>query len=99
MVHATPDWSRAHLNTPGERVAEAQVSTAKRLTAVALDPVELQSHCWLYAQVEHAVGEPCLWDPESSVGVCGDGLLGGRIEYALLSGLALADRMAKVSAS
>ena len=34
-----------------------------------------------------------MYDPTTKLGVCGDGLIGGRVEAALQSGIAVAGRV------
>ena len=55
----------------------------------------LFSHRWRYAFTESPLGQPCLWDAELSLGVCGDWCLGRRVEDAWQSGADLAVRMLK----
>lgn len=92
VAHASPSWSRANLECTAEDVAE-------RLTAALRDRVPVgairhrAAHRWRYAAVERAVGEPCLFAPETGLGFAGDGCLGPRVEFAWLSGLALAERV------
>jgi renalase len=38
-------------------------------------------------------GEDCLWDCVERLGACGDWCVGGRVEAAFLSGVALAGRV------
>ncbi|MET7243133.1 FAD-dependent oxidoreductase [Methylobacterium sp. EM32] len=92
VAHAAPSWSRANLERTADDVAE-------RLVAALRDRVPLGEirhravHRWRYAAVERAVGEPCLFAPETGLGFAGDGCLGPRVEFAYLSGLALAERV------
>jgi predicted NAD/FAD-dependent oxidoreductase len=90
-VHATAAWSREHLEAGPEEVAAQLADVACALTGVTARPRELRAHRWRYALVERQVGAPCLYD--GGLGVCGDGLLGGRIESALVSGIAVAGRV------
>ncbi len=91
VIHATPAWSRQHLEDDREAVAQALAGAACALVAPGASPVAARAHRWRYALVETAVGEPCLY--ADGVGVCGDGLLGGRVECALQSGAAMAGRI------
>ena len=94
VAHATPEWSRDHLEQPVEAVlaalraafaAETGTKAAARFAAV---------HRWRYALAEAPLGTPALWDAAAGLGVCGDWCLGARVEAAFLSGRALADTMA-----
>lgn len=92
VLHASPAWSREHLEAAPEAVVGALVGALREQVSVG-ETLHAAAHRWRYALVEEAVGEPCLWDAERGVGVCGDGLLGGRVESALISGAAMAGRV------
>jgi predicted NAD/FAD-dependent oxidoreductase len=63
VLHATPEWTRDHLEDSKEQVGQTMLAASR----------------------------DCLF--EDGIGICGDALLGGRIESALVSGLALAKRI------
>lgn len=90
-VHATPAWSRRHLEEPREAIIAALLQATGRHLGLALEPTYAEAHRWRYAQVEMALGTPCLYDPALRLGAAGDGCLGARIEAAHDSGLALAE--------
>ena len=89
VVHTTPAWSRAHLDAPTERTADALLQSIRPQIGDA-DPVFRMVHRWLYARVEQTAGVPFLWDPVGQVGACGDWAGGPRVECAFDSGEALA---------
>ena len=91
VVHARPDWSRAHLEDPREAVVEALTRALVDVLGAELRPTYAAAHRWRYAQVETAVGRPCLYEPAVRLGAAGDWCLGPRIEAAHDSGLALAE--------
>ncbi|NEU12464.1 NAD(P)-binding protein [Methylobacterium sp. BTF04] len=93
VIHATPDWSRAHLEEDAERVQTALLAALARHAGRPLTPAYARAHRWRYALLETTLGEPCLYDPALRLGVCGDGCLGPRIEAAFDSGRALAARI------
>ncbi|MDP4021325.1 NAD(P)-binding protein [Methylobacterium sp. NEAU 140] len=93
VVHATPDWSRDHLEAERETVAAELLRALAGTLGAALRPTWAAAHRWRYAQVETALDEPCLYDPRLRLGAAGDWCLGPRIEAAHDSGLALADRL------
>jgi hypothetical protein len=97
VVHASPDWSRAHLEHEATTVAGLLSGELRRLSAISLPaPGRIgyaAAHRWRYARVEQAAEEPCLWSPDLRLGIAGDGCLGGRVEAAYLSGKALAERV------
>ncbi|TNC08952.1 FAD-dependent oxidoreductase [Methylobacterium terricola] len=92
VAHAGPAWSRANLDCAAEDVAERLVATLRDRVPVG-EIRHRAAHRWRYAAVERAVGEPCLFAPETGLGFAGDGCLGPRVEFAYLSGLALAERV------
>ena len=94
VLHAAPDWSRAHIDEPADQVAQ---ELAKRFCDVsALKPAKinyLAAHRWLYSLVTNPLGVGSLWDPSLRLGVCGDWCQSARIEGAYLSGQAVAGRI------
>ncbi len=90
VLHSTTAFSQAELETPPEELAapllEALAPHIGRLPPVRSTDV----HRWLLARAERFVGEPYLYDQESALGLCGDWLLGDRVECAFRSGAALA---------
>lgn len=90
VIHASPEWSRAHLEEEASSVQAALLAAFERLIGRRLAPAYARAHRWRYAEVETPLGEPCLYDPIQRLGVCGDGCLGPRIEAAFDSGAALA---------
>ena len=92
IVHATPDWSRTHLEEPADAVIPAMMDRL-RLLAGPVSADAIVAHRWRYALVEQAAGPSCLWDEAALLGACGDWCLGGRVEAAFDSGRALAARI------
>lgn len=90
VLHATPDWSRSHLETAAPDVAAALLDRFLALTGVAEHVVHLDAHRWRYALVERPAGAPFLHHAALGLGLCGDWCLGPRIELAFLSGHHLA---------
>ena len=88
-LNASPDWSRAHLEDSAEEVGQALLAEFAELTGAPAPDLVL-AHRWRYSRVETPIGQPCLWDPAVRLGLCGDWCLGGRIEAAYDSGVALA---------
>lgn len=97
VLHASPAWSRAHVDDSGEEVQEALLEAFGELPGAAGAPPHHQAHThrWLYARVEQAVGVGHLWDAEARIGACGDWCLGPRVEEAWTSGRSLAEAWAR----
>ena len=88
LLHASPEWSEAHLEDGAEAVTAALVQAFAALGAPA--PAAATVHRWRYADTEPALTEGCWWDASLRVGLCGDWLNGGKVEGAWRSGRALA---------
>ncbi|MBS7538015.1 NAD(P)/FAD-dependent oxidoreductase [Ancylobacter lacus] len=93
VAHAMPDWSRANLERPAEEIAPLMLARLREVSGITASPVHLAAHRWRYALVEQPLGEACLWDPATRLGLCGDGCLAPRVEAAFASGEALAARL------
>lgn len=87
-LHASAEWSEAHIEDTPERVASALIAAFRALGGEV--PVVWSAHRWRYAITESAVAEGYVWRVEDGIGLCGDWLHGGRVEGAWLSGRALA---------
>jgi predicted NAD/FAD-dependent oxidoreductase len=97
VVHATPAWSREHLEDDAREVARLLLGELAVATAVTLpEPVHLEAHRWRHALVEQALGLPCLVDEEIAGGACGDWCIAPRVEAAFESGRALAHSLLSV---
>lgn len=92
VLHSTPDWSAAHLDTPSERVRDEMLGEFSDALGAALPDVSMASaHRWLHARAEGASASEALWDPELGLGACGDWVRGDRVEDAYVSAEELAD--------
>lgn len=89
VAHATPSWSRTHLEDLAENTADALLRELRPYLGDAA-PVYRTVHRWRYARVEQTAGVPFLWDPVQRVGACGDWATGPRVEAAFDSGEAIA---------
>jgi predicted NAD/FAD-dependent oxidoreductase len=93
VLHAGPEWSRAHLSRSPED-AGAALLEAFGARFGPLPPVGFQrAHLWRYARPLDRTGPGALYRAERRIGVCGDAWAGGRVEGALLSGRAVAGRI------
>jgi len=90
VVHARADWSAARLEADGATViAELGARLAKRL-GQPLASLYQSAHRWRYALVDAPAPGPHYWDPGQRLGLCGDWLVGARVDAAWASGLSLA---------
>ena len=94
VLHATPAFSRAHLETPREAVADALLEAATALAPWADRPTWRDVHRWRYARPVAAHPEPYLAAAPGLV-VAGDAFGSDRVEGAFLSGLAAAGALAE----
>lgn len=93
VVQASPAWSRDHLEDNPDLVVTALLAAFAGVVGQPL-PLALATtaHRWRYAR-SGVAGTPCLWDAGERLGVCGDWLIGPRVEAAWQSGAALASAM------
>lgn len=93
VVHATPHWSRAHIENDRGAVKTAMLNAMREQTGLGEhlpDPIHCEVHRWLYALVETPLDQPFLGNAQNTLFACGDWCIGGRAEAAHQSGLALA---------
>ncbi|MFT5288223.1 MAG: renalase [Planctomycetota bacterium] len=91
VLHASPEWTEAHLYDDRGAVTDALIEELERLTGVSLPAViHRDAHRWGLALSDPHL-EPALFhDPERGLALAGDAYHGGRIEGAYLSGEAAA---------
>jgi predicted NAD/FAD-dependent oxidoreductase len=93
VVQAGADWSRQNLEAdPFEVVAALSADFVVRLGGDVPSPVACLTHRWRYARAG-AEGSVAVWDADRRLGLCGDWLVGPRVEAAFLSGQNLARRI------
>lgn len=90
VVQANPIWSDAHIDEPPEMIATQLLSALSGALSIKMpDPVTALAHRWRYA-MSRGSNLGALWSEKSQIGVCGDWLLGPRVENAWISGKTLA---------
>lgn len=93
VVHAAPEWSRAHLRDPTETIERALLDDFARLLGVGrVHATASTLQRWAFARAPAPLDCP-LFDDEARIGVGGDWTAGGRVEGAFRSGVALAGRV------
>jgi renalase len=91
VLHTTPAWSAQHLDAVADETAETLLHAFARALGRPLPhPCALALHTWRFARTAAPLGMPYLWDTELRIGVCGDWMLGSRVEDAFASGQGLA---------
>lgn len=92
LLHATAEWSEAHIEDAPEVVAAALL--AAFVEHGAPPPAAWTAHRWRYADSNPALARECVWEDALRLGLCGDWLNGGKVEGAWLAGRALGQRVA-----
>ena len=83
-------WSLAQLEASPDRVTTMLLTALADAVEFPLpQPVAAVSHRWRYA-LSAGTGDGALWNQTIGLGVCGDWLMGPRVECAWLSGRILA---------
>jgi predicted NAD/FAD-dependent oxidoreductase len=91
VLHATPEWSAAHIEADPLQVGEELIAALFAATgAPRLEPILSKVHRWRYAKTARRLAASHLYDPGLGIGVAGDWCGGDRVEDAYLSGLSLA---------
>lgn len=96
VAHARADWSREHLEQPGDWVQARLQDAVAECLGEAVRWRHAVVHRWRYAQTGLPLAEPvdsCWWDTISGLGVCGDFLGGQGAEGAWQSATALVAAM------
>lgn len=94
VVQATAQWSRRHIDDDPGQVSAALIDALALELGVDLAPcIGAAAHLWRFARSEPGGPGPIL-DTDRRLGLCGDWLIGPRVECAWLSGAQLADRIA-----
>jgi hypothetical protein len=93
VMHATPQWSRMHLETDRNTVGSSMLQAMQHQIGQGQplpDPVHFEVHRWLYALVEKPLDQHFLRNTQDTLFACGDWCIGGRAEAAFQSGEAVA---------
>jgi predicted NAD/FAD-dependent oxidoreductase len=96
VAHATPDWTTEHWDLDRGAVAQMLAVELERILGPLPARTFERAHRWGYA-LASAPAPGKLHDATAAISVVGDWTVGGRIEGALLSGLAAADMIVPTS--
>ena len=87
-MHATPDWTRRHLELDRKEVEPLLREITARILGCEVPPGD--AHRWRFSLVSRPAGVDHLRSADRSLAVCGDWCLGNRVEHAIESGIAAA---------
>lgn len=91
VLHATPEWSQANLESEPAVAAEQLISAARDLPGMAdFVPTVVTGHRWRYARASSPLVLGCIHEPDIHLTIAGDWLGGDRVEGAWRSGRAAA---------
>lgn len=91
VLQASPEWSADHLEDEADDVTAMLTKRFAQLSGISLPkPIFETAHRWRFAR-SGATNFKALHDPDLRLGVCGDWLIGPRVECAWLSGNALGE--------
>ncbi len=93
VLHATRDWSAAHLDADVAVIADAMTAAFQRVIGSTAPPLHSVAHRWRYALPDPVATDDALHDGMLGLGAGGEWCGGPRVEGALLSGMALAGRV------
>ncbi len=93
-VQASDAWSHEHLEDDAPRVQAKLLKAFAEISGIRAEPAHAEVHLWRDAQTLKPLNKTHVWDARSRLGLCGDYLIGHRVEDAFVSGLELALSMA-----
>ncbi len=94
MIQSHNQWAEAHVEDDKEKVHQALLKEASRLTGHDLAKADHQVlHRWLYASTSKPAGDTFFLDEENTFGCIGDWCIKGRVEAAFESGLAMVEKL------
>ena len=94
VLHASPDWSRAHLDMETEVLEEVLLDAFFQAAGSSrVEPIFASTHRWRHSIAQAPLACGSLWDAAVGIGLCGDWCNSLRVEGAFLSGIDLANRI------
>jgi predicted NAD/FAD-dependent oxidoreductase len=93
VLQAGPQWSARYLEADPDWIAATlKTALSEQLRITLPRSLAEQSHRWRFAR-SGAEGSGAIFDARRRIGICGDWLIGPRVEAAWLSGASLAQRI------
>jgi predicted NAD/FAD-dependent oxidoreductase len=95
IFHLNPTYSKTHLEKEPDEIIQHLLCTLKEQLPSVPPVVWSHGHRWRYAHFEANpfIDTLSLLDPEQSLGICGDWIVGSSIVKSMQSGLDLANRL------
>lgn len=90
-IHSTPAFAETHWDSSDLGVPLLLEAAAPHLGAKV---VSSHGHRWGFSQPRAAYDREAFWNPELKLAIAGDGLAGGRVEGAAISGIVAAEEIA-----
>ena len=94
VVHSSNNWAEENIEGDQEKIKAQMMEEVKKIVPFENTDIEYSAmHRWRYANSPKRNAEKSYFDPNLNLGICGDYLIGGRVENAFLSGTDLVERM------
>ncbi|WP_102108507.1 NAD(P)/FAD-dependent oxidoreductase [Oceaniglobus roseus] len=93
VAHASPGWSRAHLEQEAERIRPVLLNALMAQLGTTTLPAIAMAHRWRFARTARPLGRPFLSEAGGRVLAGGDWALGPRAGHAWASGAAMAEAL------
>lgn len=90
-IHASAEFAEAHYGLPEAEVVARLLPVVEAWLGAAVVATTL--HRWKFSEPKATHAEHCVWLPGLALGFAGDAFGGAKVEGAVLSGLALADKV------
>lgn len=90
-IHASAEFAQANYGMPEAEVAARLLPAVEGMLGAAV--VSMTLHRWKFSEPKTTHAERCVWLPELTLGFAGDAFGGPKVEGAVLSGLALAEKV------
>jgi predicted NAD/FAD-dependent oxidoreductase len=90
VVNSSNKWADDNIEEDLEIIKQKMTTALRKMFNFDLNNIKYHNiHRWRYANANLREGNKSLFDPNLNLGVCGDWLIGGKVENAFLSGLDL----------